>query len=162
IRMRVLALAAALVLAVGGMGLGGFVVYQWLRGPDYHFRLAQVALARHDFAAAEEHVNRCLEARPNHAETHLLAARVARRAVYPVLPGGGDGPSACLTAGEVRYGDDYEKVEEHLAKYHIAGGAVEVVSLELNLLRAQRGDLRLAVQFRDEPASVEKVLRTWI
>lgn len=160
--MRLRILLLALVLIICGLGFGATAIVQSLWGPGRHARAAEEALERYDFVAAEESAARWVEARPNSWEARLLAARVARRAVYPVLPGGADGPGACLTAGVVRYGDAYDAVEEHLAKCAALGGPVEVIGLEMTLLRAQRGELQLALAYRDGPASVEKVLRTWL
>src|SRR5262249_25790050 len=74
------------------------------------------ALARRDLAGALAHLKLCLEAWPTSSETHLLAARTARRAgLY----------------------DDAEQYL-HLCKKH--GGVPEAIDLERALLVTQRGD----------------------
>src|SRR5207245_2777934 len=114
------------------------------------------------FVEAEAHVALCLDARPNKPEVQLLAARIKRRSIFPILPGGADGPGACLTAGSVRYDGSYDDAEQHLAKYAELGGLIELLNLELNLLRAQAGGLSLVVQSGDEGTTVERVLQSWI
>ena len=66
---------AGLVLLVLGIPAG---VAAWYLRVEPHLRAAEAALDDHDYAAAAEHLARYLEARPNHARAHFLAARPAR------------------------------------------------------------------------------------
>src|SRR5262245_11959969 len=139
--MKVLVVSASLLISLLGLGLGGYVFYQWSWGSSAHYRAAQKAMQKRDFLAAESHMRICLAASPKDPDTRLLAARIARRSVFPVLPGGVDGPGACLVAGTVHYGDPKARAEEHLAQFHLQGGQTVLLRLEINLLRAQRGEL---------------------
>jgi predicted Zn-dependent protease len=149
-------------LTILGFGLGGYFVYDWVRGTAYHRRAAERAMEQRDFVAAEKHIDWSLDARPNNPEVQFLAARIKRRAIFPILPGGADGPGACLTAGTVRYDGSYAAALVHLDKYALLGGLTELLNLEQNLLRAQDGELNMMVQSGDDPASVEQVLLSWI
>jgi tetratricopeptide (TPR) repeat protein len=125
-------------------------------------RAAEQAMEQRDFLTAEAHIARCLEAQPNKPEVQFLAARIKRRAHFPVLPGGADGPGACLTAGSVRYDGTYEDVLHHLALYAKLGGLSELLNLEENLLRAQSGEASLIVETGGDLRTVEQVLQSWI
>src|SRR5437879_1668798 len=46
----------------------------------FHYRAAGDALERRDFAQAQTHLAASLKVWPNHAASHFLAARAARRA----------------------------------------------------------------------------------
>src|SRR5207248_2750461 len=108
------ALLTLLVLAL--VGVGAYVAgwNQWAR---YHFRAADRAADRGDFARARAHLALCLEVWPGDAETYYQAARAARR--------GGDFPDA----------------ERQLARCEELSWPAEAVELERALARAQRGDL---------------------
>jgi predicted Zn-dependent protease len=160
--MRFLGVLALLTLSTLGFALGGLFVYDWYRGTAYHLRAAERAMERRDFVEADAHINLCLDARSSKPEVQLLAARIRRRSIFPILPGGADGPGACLTAGNVRYDSSYDNVEMRLTKYAELGGLTELLNLEQNLLRAQAGELSLLVQKGDEPTTVEQVLQSWI
>src|SRR5207245_3515773 len=62
------------------LGFSGRAIGRSVRA-EYSFRAALKALERKDFAAAREHLTRCLEARPGNGEAHFLAGRTARRAL---------------------------------------------------------------------------------
>lgn len=105
-----------LLLALGLVGaLASFGVAHWRAAR--HLEAGRAALARRDFAAAREHLDRCLELRPAWAEAQLLAAQAARRA------------------------EDYDAAERHLARCQSLGGRPDRVKLEWALLTTQRGQL---------------------
>jgi tetratricopeptide (TPR) repeat protein len=104
------------LLCLGLIGFGGAVAGRHLWA-ESHYRAAQQALDQWDFPQAQAHLARCLEVWPSSAETHLLAARTARRATV------------------------YDEAERHLKEYQRLSGVAEVLDLERALLRAQRGDL---------------------
>lgn len=160
--MRTLAVLALLILSVLGFALGGYFLYDWVWGIGYQVRAAKQAMDQRDFVAAKAYIDRCLDARPNSAEVQWLAARIKRRSIFPLLPGGVDGPGACLTAGSVRYDGSYSDAEQHLDKYAELGGLTELLNLEQNLLRAQAGELSLLVQSGNDPIPVEQLLQSWI
>src|SRR5260370_22652862 len=101
---------------LGLIGLGGTLTGRFIWG-WYHFKEAQRALDRRDFAQAQAHLERCLEVRSNSAETNFLAARTARR------------------AGNFDVAERYLKTSQRL------GELPERIDLERALLRTQRGDL---------------------
>jgi len=103
--------ALLVCISLGLMAIGG---YAWA---EYHYRAARRALDRRDFVAAREHLALCLEAWPDSAETHFLAARAARRAL------------------------DYRAADKQLRECQRLGGARDRIELERQLTRAQRGDL---------------------
>jgi tetratricopeptide (TPR) repeat protein len=160
--MRTLAIVTLMALSAIGFMLGGYFLYDWVWGTGYQLRAAEQALAQRDFLAAETHIARCLEAQPNKPEMQFLAARIKRRSIFPILPGGADGPGACLTAGSVRYDGSYDDVLHHLALYAKLGGLTELLNLEQNLLRAQSGEGTLIVQTGGDLMTVEQVLQTWV
>src|SRR5439155_19111641 len=133
-------------LSALSFAVGGSFLYDWFWGTGYHVRAAEQALQQRHFDEAKAHISLCLNARPKKPEVQLLAARVKRRSIFPVLPGGVDGPGACLTAGGVSYGGSYDEVEQHLAEYAELGGLTELLNLEQNLLRAQAGELSMIVK----------------
>lgn len=90
----------------------------WQLWAQHHRRQAELALQQHDLSKALAHLELCLEVWPESAETHLLAARTARRA------------------------NAYDAAERHLSRCQRAGGIPEAISLERALLATQRGDLR--------------------
>src|SRR5262245_17850070 len=141
--MRTLAVLALLTMSVLGFSLGAYFVYDWTWGIGYQVRAAERAMQERDFVEAEAHIALCLDARPREADVRLLAARIKRRLLFPILPGGADGPGACLTAGRVRYDGNYDDAARHLDRYAELGGLLELVNLEQNLLRAQSGELGL-------------------
>jgi Tfp pilus assembly protein PilF len=98
-------------------------------------------LERRNYAQAEAHVALALESRPNNSEAHLLAARIARRAILPVLPGSTEGLGHSLTVSSATRVGSYEKAQEHLSAYKKLGGIPEMFELEQRLLRAQSGGL---------------------
>src|SRR5438876_10213440 len=141
--MKTLTVLALLAVTALSVAVGGYLFYDWRWGSGYHVRAAEAAMERRDFVDAETHLASCLVARPNKPEVQLLAARVKRRSIFPILPGGVDGPGACLTAGSALYDVSYDDAEQHLAKYAELGGLTELLNLEQNLLRAEGGELSL-------------------
>jgi predicted Zn-dependent protease len=72
-------LAVALAsLLLAAIALGVWRIVHELRTTG-HFRAAKAALDAGDFAAARQHLDHCLKAWPDSAETYFLAARAARR-----------------------------------------------------------------------------------
>jgi tetratricopeptide (TPR) repeat protein len=107
-----LSLVPVLMLLIG---LVGWFISVNLRA-EYNYRAAEQALQRRDFTTALALLERCLEVRPGSAETHLLAARTARRA------------GALDDAGR------------HLKAYEQLKGVPEALELERALVRVQRGE----------------------
>lgn len=157
-----LAVCTLVAVSVLSFAWAGYFLYDRSWGAGYHMRAAEQAMQQRDFIEAKTHIAWCLNARPNKPEVQLLAARIERRSMYPLLPGGVDGPGACLTAGSVRYDGSYYEVEEHLAKYAELGGLTELLNLEQNLLRAQAGALSMIVQDGTADHTVEQMLQSWI
>jgi tetratricopeptide (TPR) repeat protein len=150
--MKRLALAALVACSLVGIGVGAYVAYDWIWGAEAHWRAAQEAAKRHDFAEAYKHVTLYLRAKPDKAEAHLLAARVARRAVQPrVVETDEDLDAGNSAQASVAVGS-YEEAEKHLQKYKRLGGLPQLVQLEHMLAQAQRGELE----------GVEEQLRTWV
>jgi tetratricopeptide (TPR) repeat protein len=142
---------ALLLLAVLGIGAGVYTAYDWLWGPEAQWRAAQEAVKRHDFVQADKLVKQYLQARPDKAEAHLLAAQIARRARQPHF---GD-EDLDLANGSSSAAPDigsYEEAEHQLKEYKRLGGVPELIQMERFLAHAQRGDL----------ADVEKQLWTWV
>jgi tetratricopeptide (TPR) repeat protein len=111
-------LPVLLVLVLLGLiGLMGVYANSYI-GAARHYRAAQQALAQHDLAGARQHLDECLKVWSGSAETHLLAARTARRA------------------------GAYDDAESHLKQYERLGGVPEEVQLERSLAKAQRGELK--------------------
>jgi Tfp pilus assembly protein PilF len=149
---KVLAIFTLLALISVGFGVGGYVAYDWVWGADFHLRAAEEALDRGDFAQAEAHVTLVLDSRPNNPEAHLLAARIARRAIQPILPRAGETVGYSLALSGARTVGSYDKAEQHLTKYKKLGGVPELYILEQDLLKAQSGAL----------SPVEDDLKAWI
>jgi Tfp pilus assembly protein PilF len=109
-RSRRLMLLAALLLLVG-LAAGAHL---WA---DWHFRQAQEASKRSDFAGAKQHLIQCLKVWSQSAAVHLQAARAARKA------------------------GAFDETEELLRRCRDLGGDDDAINLEHQLLRVQRGDL---------------------
>jgi Tfp pilus assembly protein PilF len=138
---KVVAISSLLLLIALGFGLGGYVAYDWIWGADFHLRAAEEALDRGDFGQAEAHIKLVLESRPNNPEAHLLAARIARRAILPVLPRAGEALGFSLATSTGRSVGSYDKAQQHLTKFKKLGGVAELFNLEQDLLKAQSGGL---------------------
>ena len=82
-----------------------------------HYRAAEAGLARHDWTEAETQLARCLKVWFWSAETHLLAARVARRIGH------------------------FDQARDHLRACRAWGGRDDAIDLEVTLLRVGQGDL---------------------
>jgi predicted Zn-dependent protease len=125
---RVVLLAGLLVLVVPVVA--GQLWARW------HYRQAQEALARRDFAGAQQHLGQCLVIWPRSTAVHLEAARAARKA------------------------GAFDDTEHLLRRCRELGGADEAVDLEFLLVRVQRGDLAavepqlLARLRQDQPSNV--------
>jgi predicted Zn-dependent protease len=101
----------ALLLAAGGLALAAPHLWAW-----HHLRAARADLARYHFAAARDHLGRCLRVWPDSAEAHLLASRAARQA------------------------GDLAGADRHLRQcQRLRPGTADEVTLEWALLRAARG-----------------------
>jgi tetratricopeptide (TPR) repeat protein len=107
------------LVLVGTLTVGGAAAYRagWHVWADRHWRAVPPALERRDFAAARAHLALCLRVWPDSAETHLLAARAARRA------------------------GAYDDAGQHLDACQRLGGDPTALALERTLLAAQQGDL---------------------
>jgi tetratricopeptide (TPR) repeat protein len=133
-----------LVAALIGIGLGfgslAWMLFDWTCGSGYHERAARHALEHRDFVDAAHHLDLYLKAHPTSPEGHLLAARVARRRIEPVLPGAMDdvGRSAAGSSGSAESADQFR---HHLAECRRQGGALKVVRFEEVLFQAQNGRL---------------------
>jgi tetratricopeptide (TPR) repeat protein len=88
-----------------------------LTGIAFHWREAQEALQAGDFPRAREHLERCVERSPAHAESHFLLARASRRA------------------------DDLESAETHLKIAEVLLWPSEDITFERLLTQAQLGNL---------------------
>jgi tetratricopeptide (TPR) repeat protein len=111
---------------------------------EYHYQKAEQALERSVFAdrdanlsTARQHLDACLAVRGDSADTHLLAARAARRA------------------------QAYDDAEMHLQRCKQLGGVPQAIDLEWALLHAQRGEMKSGEEqvleedvARDHPDSV--------
>jgi tetratricopeptide (TPR) repeat protein len=86
-------------------------------GADDHYRLAQDALQRRDYARARAHLALALEARPTSAELALLLARIERRA------------------------GNCEEARQQLNRCQELQGPTEAIELEGLLLRVQQGEV---------------------
>ncbi len=102
-----------LLCLIAVLGLALLVVFYW---PEFYLHSARQALERRDFAAAHADLERYLAARPDHAEAHLLLARLERRA------------------------NRYVEAARHLDACRRLGGFTEEVQLERALLALQNGD----------------------
>jgi tetratricopeptide (TPR) repeat protein len=103
-----------------------------------HWRQAHEALEAQDFARAREHLTRCVESCPAHAETRFLLARAARRA------------------------DDLEGAETHLNVAEAMQWPAEEIALERLLAQAQLGDLgraeALLLERLEEGSAAEELI----
>src|SRR5689334_21379452 len=114
-QLKKITIVPIMIAVIGlGFGIGGMVAYDWLWGADYHLRAGEEALEHRNYSKAEAHIALALESRPNNPEAHLLAARIARRAVLPVLPGATEGLGHSLTVSSASRVGSYEKAQEHL------------------------------------------------
>jgi tetratricopeptide (TPR) repeat protein len=85
---------------------------------ERHYGAATEALKRRDLAAASEHIQACLDLRPNRFRFQFLAAQTARRA------------------------GKFKEAGEHLTRcQELAGSKSDVSLLEQMMLRAQQGEL---------------------
>jgi tetratricopeptide (TPR) repeat protein len=113
--LRQHAIRASIALALVGL----LVVMGWVGGrrlwAERHFRAAQQAADRRDFAQAREHLDVCLETMPDNGRVRFLAARTARRS------------------------GDFDLAQEHLRICEQLGVEPKVVQLEWALLAAKRG-----------------------
>ena len=108
-----------IILAVGLLAIGPVL---WFVFPQlqawYHFRAGRAALERYHSDEARTHFDATLHTWPNSVETHILAARAARR-----------------------FGD-LQAARDHLrACQKLEPTPSDELSLELTLLRAASGDL---------------------
>ena len=104
-----------IVLALIATAVGWYVFGPGARRVDPRAE-AEAAAARRDFPAARAHLDHYLATAPTDRDTHLLAARVARRT--------GDAPAS----------------EAHLRRFADLGGDRELVALERALTRIEGGD----------------------
>jgi predicted Zn-dependent protease len=104
---------AGLLLLVLGIPAG---VAGWYLHAESHLRAAERALERRDYADAHQHLAKYLEARPNSARAHFLAARVAR------------------------IGRRYDEAEEHLRVCRERGWDEQALDVERRLRDLQEGD----------------------
>jgi tetratricopeptide (TPR) repeat protein len=142
-RWRLVLLVVALLL-LGSLGTYRVAQYLWA---GWHWRVAGQALARHDLAAAREHLARCLTVWPDNPETLFLAARTARRARA------------------------YEEANHLLKAYQDNGGTPAAATLERRLAQAQRGELAgvdeylwvlVQKQDKDSPLVLEALAQGYI
>jgi tetratricopeptide (TPR) repeat protein len=112
------------LVAVGGCGCVIVAVACFRVYPQYdaslHWRAAERAIAQRDLIGAFHHLEHCLTAWPNSAETHFLTGRVERRLGH---------------LGEA---------EEQLHQARRLGWVDELIDLEYLLIKAQTGDARAA------------------
>jgi Tfp pilus assembly protein PilF len=107
IRLRRVILLALLILAALGIGCHFWAYWE--------YRAGERANARHDFADAQRHFERCLNFWFLSTDTHLSAARAARRA------------------------GNLKEAETHLFESGATAGQNEKLDLEFKLLRVQQG-----------------------
>jgi tetratricopeptide (TPR) repeat protein len=110
----------ALGILVGLAALLGWAGYAggWYLWTRAHFRAAQQAWERHDWAEAHQEVEACLQRWPNNPEVHLLAARIARRQ------------------------ESFSEAAEHLETCRrLLGQDAQALQVERALLQVYRGDL---------------------
>jgi tetratricopeptide (TPR) repeat protein len=117
-------LRLALLLLLSALALGGHL---WAAN---HYRAAREALARGDYAQAQQHLARCARVWPWGAEPRLLQARAARLA------------------------REFDRAESYLRECEELGGSPERIALERDLRRVQQEDLPSA-----EKQLVGRVLR---
>lgn len=132
-----------------GLTVGGLIVLAallgwaghrggWFLWTRAHFRAAQDALARHDWAEARMQLQAAQRGWPDRPAVYLLEARAARRLEH------------------------LEEAEDHLDTCErLQGGPTQATRVERALLRVHRGDLAGAEPFlracvaRDDPDAVE-------
>jgi tetratricopeptide (TPR) repeat protein len=107
---------AWLLLPLAALALAGAWLWQAYR-VRAEWRQAEAALARHDLAAAADHLDRYLQRRPQDAAGWFLAARTARRL------------------------GRYPEAERYLTRCQQLGGVTDATRLEWDLFRVQQGDL---------------------
>jgi tetratricopeptide (TPR) repeat protein len=108
------ALLGLALLAVTGLSLYLPCRLLWA---ESHFRAAQKALDRRDFAQAEGHLHTYLDVHPNSAPAHLLLAQLARRTGF------------------------LDEAERRLTICERLDGPTPATDLEHTLLAVQQGDL---------------------
>ena len=107
-----LGLLAASLLALATVAV---VLWGGYYRAAYHLHLARKAFDHDDYVAAEAHLKRCLEFRPDNAEGHFLFARLTRR------------------AGRM------SEAAEHLESSRTLGWSDDAVCLETVLAQVQQG-----------------------
>jgi len=138
-------LTAGLLILSALAGLGAYPGTRYVQAnylyPWRHYRAAQEALERRDFAAAHEELSACVQAWPDDAAMQFQAARAARR------------------AGMLDEAEEHFLACERLLEMH-PNANVGDTKLEWALLKAERGDLlkveeQLRARLRDDhPDSV--------
>ncbi len=103
------------IFIVGGAWGAAILATSWYA--RHHYQAAVKSLADFDLDQAQEHLTKCLKARPHDSEALLLAARTARRR--------GDLPS----------------FDQYLHAYEQVQGISSAGDLEKHRLQAQEGDL---------------------
>jgi tetratricopeptide (TPR) repeat protein len=119
-------LALMLLLPLVGIIAYQVGVYCW---GSYHYRTAEQALERRDFAQASLHLQKCLEVWPNERLVRLLAAQTARRQ------------------------GQFDEALHQLRLCARHNDSDDALILEHRLLRVQKGDLKevdLLLSFCDE------------
>jgi Flp pilus assembly protein TadD len=138
--------ALAAVVALAGLGLGGYAAAQFL-WPEDPLREAEAALARYDFEAAQQQLAAYLRERPDDAAAHFVAARADR------------------------YRGEFARASEHLRLARRLGYPDAAVELEHLLLRtSQHPDPTALAQLRtrasaggpDTPAILEVLTQAYI
>jgi tetratricopeptide (TPR) repeat protein len=129
--------AGGLVVLLALLGWAGYQGIWYWRGRS-QYRAAQLAVDRHDWAAANEHLKVALRDWPRSTDSRLLAARVARRR------------------------DRFDDAEEHLdACQQLEGRETQAIKVERSLIRVHQGDLAGQEEFlrtcvkQDDPDSAE-------
>src|SRR3954453_20890601 len=98
--------------------VAAFLTYQlgvYLYG-RHHYRAAEEALDRRDFADASAHLERCLSVAPGDLPTRLLAAQAARRR------------------------HEWDEARLNVREFKQSGGPPEAEELDYHLMQAQQGD----------------------
>jgi predicted Zn-dependent protease len=105
-----------LALLAPALGYAGYRlgVYGWA---SHHYRAAQAAAARRDYAEADRHLRDALSVSPGDAAVRLLAAQTSRRQA------------------------NFGAAQEHLRAYRRAHGSPEAAAREEQLAQLQKGDL---------------------
>ena len=105
-----------LMLVLLAAGAVAWQIVQFYRAQG-QIEAAERALDRRDFAEANGHLKKCLDARPQDASVRLLLAQAARRQ------------------------GNLAEAERHLDAYKKAAGPPVPLEMERRLLRTQRGDV---------------------